>query len=169
MDNFNPFGPTATVARTVCEDLLEQVKAGKAFRLLGSDTKDGANAETLQAVRDGSLAAVHYSASIGNGRGSTRLDLTGDQIAPVLEALRAWDPAEDLSALSPAECVRRTIAAEGDDVTFKLSLASNSRKVKIPAPEWPAFVDFIESVGGWSESALAHYASELAKVEASAE
>lgn len=167
--DFNPFGSATVATRSTVEDLLDQVKAGRAFRLLGSDTKDGANSATIRACREGDLSAVHFTASVGNGRGSTRLDLTGDQIAPVSGALRGWDLSEDPASLPPAECVRRTIAREsgddGDVVSFKLSLAKNSRSVRIPVGEWTAFLDFMESVGQWSEAALAHYQAELAKVE----
>jgi len=168
MDNFNPFGSAKPVVRSIVEDLMEQ--AASAFRLLGSNTKEGAGKETLQAVRDGDLKAVHFSVSVGNGRGSTRLELTGDHVAPVREALRGWSPDEDLSELPPAECIRRTIARETDDdteiVSFKLSLAPNSRKCKIPTSEWSGFLDYMDRVQDWSESALAYYQSQLAEVDA---
>lgn len=165
MDKFNPFGSNAAPTRSTVDALIDQVKAGGAIRLNGSDTREGAGKETLDAVRRGDLSAVNFSVSVGNGRGSTRLDLTGDHVGPVRAALRAWDPAEDLSELPPEECVRRTISSDGEEVTFKLSLAKNSRNVRIPVDEWPAFLDFMDSVGEWTSAALEHFRANLADAE----
>ena len=106
---------------------------------------------------DGS-ASIHYQVSIGTGRGSAKVELTGDQLPSVADALEAFDADADLSGLSPEECIARTISRDSDGVTtFKLSLAKNSRAVKIPAGEWDNFCTLMRANANSVEAAVAHY------------
>lgn len=104
--------------------------------------------EELPADTDVS-SAVSVEFSIGSGgRGNSIVRLTGADVSPVIEALKAFDPAEDLSSLTPAECIFRTIATDEDGVTFKTSLAKNARTHTIPTEHWEAFLGLLARLDG---------------------
>jgi len=111
-------------------------------------------------------AAIQYSVSVGSGRGSAKVDLNGSQVPGVVEALKGFDPEADLSGLTPAECIGRTISRNSDgSTTFKLSLAKNSRSVKIPKDEWDNFLAYMAEVQGTIPQAVEHYRNVVAQLE----
>jgi hypothetical protein len=151
---FNPFGGSQITS--VVSHLVAQ--ASSAFEMVAGH---------YLAVGDG-RKAVRWEVSVGQGRGATRLGLNGDQIRPVIEALRAFDTSADPEAMSPAEVVRRTIGVEGDSVTFRVTNAKNARTASIPRVEFQAFIAHLEQVDGWVDGAVTHYRSIAAEVKAEA-
>jgi hypothetical protein len=130
--------------------------------------EDGRLTMTTGYQTDGS-ASIHYAVSVGNGRGSSKVELTGDQLAPVADALAAWDPEADLSGLTPAECIERTISVDKDGVTsFRLSLAKNSRSTRIPAGEWAGYVALMRANADSVPAAVAYYRDQAETAEAAA-
>ena len=112
--------------------------------------------------------AILYGVSVGTGRGSAKLELTGDQFPSVADALEAFSPDADLSGLSPAECVERTISRDKDgNTTFKLSLAKNSRTIKIPAGEWDNFLGYVRACSDSIPAAVAHDRAMVGQMESS--
>jgi hypothetical protein len=102
---------------------------------------------------------IDVAFSVGSGRGSAKVELTAESLPTVREYLADWEP-EDLSALSPLECIQRTINRDDDgNVTFKTSLAKNSRSVKIPAASWDDFLGYLTDLEGHVEGAVEHYKS----------
>jgi hypothetical protein len=130
--------------------------------------EDGTETEETGYQTDGS-ASIHYAVSVGKGRGSAKVELTGNQLESVADALEAYDPEADHSGLDPAECIARTIDRDSDGVTsFKLSLAPNSRAVKIPAGEWDNFCGLMRANAGTVDAAVAHYRNVTEQAEAAA-
>lgn len=166
---FNPFGSTVAISTSIVAGLMAQVKASKAIVLRDIE---GGNVKTLN---DGDgLEAIEVKLSVGNGKGSSRLDLVATDLRSVNELLCEFDPEVDkLSDLTPAECVSRTIQREEvkdseDIVSFKISLAKNSRSIKVPVSEWAAFVEFMGNLEEWSHGAVAAFRTHVANIEAEA-
>jgi hypothetical protein len=151
---FNPFGGSQITS--VVSHLVAQ--ASSAFEMVSGN---------LLNVGDG-RKAVRWEVSVGQGRGATRLGLNGDQIGDVIASLRSFDASADPEAMSPAEVVARTIAVEGDAVTFRVTNAKNARTVSIPRGEFQAFIAHLEQVDGWVDGAVAHYRNVAAEVKAEA-
>jgi hypothetical protein len=107
---------------------------------------------------------VTFAVSVGDGRGSTRMNLTGDQISPVVAMLRSFDLDRNAEEASPAEVIARTIVREGDVVQFRVSAKPNARTVSIPVKEWGAFLEYMGNVDQWTEGAVNHYRSVVASL-----
>jgi hypothetical protein len=101
--------------------------------------------------------SIAVSFSVGTGRGSAKVEVDSTDLSTVREYLAGWEP-EDTSALSPLECIQRTIERDSDgNVTFKTSLAKNSRSVKIPADSWADFLGYLEALEGHVPAAIERY------------
>lgn len=119
-------------------------------------------------LTDGSAGLV-LSFSVGNGKGSTLVELRGNQLDEVANELAGWEPV-DVDKLSPSECIRRTIARDPEtgEVTFKVSLAKNSRTVTVPGDSWNDFVEFMDTYAGNVGEGVKHYRGVVATIEAEA-
>lgn len=142
----------------------------------GAPTEDELN-EVLPALTVGDYltdgtAAFRFETSIGNGKGSTVLPLGAADLPSIVGALSA--PLVDLDKLSPAECIRRTIArtpatdTEPAVISFKVSLAKHSRTVIVPEDQWPAFLAYVTTLNDRRLDAIAHYRASSDKAEAEA-
>jgi len=151
--SFNPLNVVAS--------FIASLQSGQRFELYDGDVAPlkGETPET----------AIRYSVSVGQGRGSSKVDLNGGDVPGVVAALYNFDPEEDLSHLSPVECIGRTIVrAKDGSTTFKLSLAKNARSVKVPAGEWNNFLEYMDTVQESIPLAVAHYQGLVAAAEESA-
>lgn len=130
---FNPIAPSLTFVQTL--------QRSHSFEFTPS-LDDG--------TPEGGAKAVSYSVSIGQGRGSAKVELTGDQFSDVAQTLRDWDPETtngNVGSLSPADAVRHSISRDEDGTTsFKLSLEKNSRSVRVPADGWAAYLDLLDAL-----------------------
>lgn len=128
------------------------------------------------------LAAVAWDVSVGNGRGSSKLTISGADSSDAAEVLAAFDPhAPDTAEadVSVAEAIRRTIAVEGDapeegkaderNVTFRTSLKRNARTVRIPIGEWGDFQALSAEVDGAMDRMVNYFREQRAAVEADAD
>ena len=121
--------------------LRAAIARGDVWAWFGSND-DGSSTDPI--ADDGSFmtdgtAAVRFEASIGEGRGSAKVNIGAADLVEISEYLKSWDPNADVESGRPIDVVKSTIAAEGDYITFKVSNAKNSRSIKVPVGEWPAF------------------------------
>lgn len=93
--------------------------------------------------------AMLFELSIGQGKGSTKVQIDGSEFCDVASLLGSFDPDAEESdeELSALECIRRTLKRDGENVTFKVSLAKHSRSVSVPVGTWP---DFVKLFADWS-------------------
>lgn len=121
--------------------------------------------------------ALTFATSVGNGRGSTKVELPATEIGDAYYVLDSFDPDEDLGSLSVAQCIKRTIGVEDVDgvpsVTFKVSLAKHARTVIVPLSDWQAFLNYVHVLDGAALSKIAEFreiqaAEEAAKAAAAA-
>ena len=125
------------------------------------------------------LGAVRLQCSLGNGRGSTKIDIAASTVGDLATFLDSWAE-EDLSNLSPAECAARTIAYEYADlpedapegtipdreaVTFKVSLRPNARTCRVPLDEFSDFIAWLQAISVKVAGAPAHYRAEVLRIE----
>ena len=141
--SYNPFGNNNN--GSIVSSLVGQT--GHAFSTVeGADVHAG----------DG-LSAIRFAVSVGDGRGATRVDLTGDHVDGVLDALSSFRLDQRQEDMSPGEVIARTIRVEGDTVQFLVSGKKNARTVTIPVKEWDAFIQYMEGVSQWTRGAVNHY------------
>lgn len=172
----NPFARTASAVTSIVAGMRAQVEADPEAHvcLRGKRTRNGVNSDTLSLLRKGSTEAIDISFSVGTGgKGNSRLDLRGDQVGSVVEKLLAFDPSASESTDlpdDPALAVERTICVEEvkdseNVVSFKLSLKPNTRAIRVPVSEWPAFLAFMGEVDQWTDLAVSHYQGYLNDLE----
>jgi hypothetical protein len=146
MVSYNPFGSNS-VSQSIVSNLIQQTPSafsmGERGLLESGDGRGG----------------VRFDVSVGLGKGATKVSLGGNEVGGVLAALRGFDPNADVSSLTPGEIVARTIKIEGDDVTFKITLAKNARTVNVPVKEWPSFLEYMGNVSEWTSAAVDHFRS----------
>lgn len=143
MATYNPFGGVSV--SSIVGHIVSQ--ASKAIECVMPDRLTSGNGRS----------ALRYEVSVGIGRGATRLALGGEEVSGFLAAIRDFNPSANAEAMTPAEVVRRTIAVEGEEVTFRVSNAKNARQVSVPIQEWQAFVQHMGEVDGWLDAAVAHF------------
>jgi hypothetical protein len=147
--SYNPFGVNAP-STSIVQSLIGQTAS--AFSMTDADALNAGNGRK----------GVQFAVSVGDGRGSTRMNLTGDQIPGVVATLRSFDIDRNAEEASPAEVIARTIVREGDVVQFRVSAKPNARTVSIPMKEWGAFLEYMGNVDQWTEGAVAHYRQTVA-------
>lgn len=153
MTTYNPFG--VNTVSSIVDGLMKQTS--QAFSMDDRASLDAGNGRK----------GVRFQVSVGDGRGATRVNLTGDQIGGVVEALSAFRlDAGEPDNLPPGEVVKRTIKVDKGEVTFRLTLAKNAREVSIPVNEWASFLDYMSRVDQWTEGAVAHFRSVVEASEA---
>ncbi len=92
---------------------------------------------------DGTEALI-FELSVGQGRGSSKLEVEGADFEGVVESLSDFDPDAELSEdMKPSEVIKRTIrlSPDGSAVQFKISNAKHSRSVTVPRESWTEFVE----------------------------
>jgi hypothetical protein len=107
-------------------------------------------AQTPSAFSMGDAAAL----AAGDGKGGVRFDVS---VGIGKGATKA-----DLSSLTPGEVVARTIKVEGDEISFRVTLAKNARTVNVPVKEWASFLEYMGNVQEWTEGAVDHFRSIIA-------
>lgn len=146
MASYNPFGSNS-VSTSIVSNLIAQTPSafsmGDAAALAAGDGKAG----------------VRFDVSVGIGKGATKVSLGGNDVSGVLSALRGFDPNADLSSLTPGEVVARTIKVEGEEISFRVTLAKNARTVNVPVKEWASFLEYMGNVAEWTEGAVDHFRS----------
>lgn len=167
MSQFNPFARAASWLAALAQKTTTEYDAKSDPRSDGTHTD--AYGEPIvkgEYLTDG-VDSVTLKFSVGNGKGSTAVEIPGRQLDEVANVLEGWEVV-DLDKLSAAECIRRTIARNAEDKTieFKVSLAKNSRTVVVPEAEWDGFVQFMSEGADSVEDAVAHYRSITAAEEA---
>lgn len=142
-DTASTGGPKPAPARTPILDRLNEAKrhAGKTWGLLAQYDPDR-DRTLLAAEGPGSTHALRLFMSIGNGRGSTKIHFSPEElgvIASTLEECKRWiEPREGEHPL--ASVVRRTFTATaaGDgkiDCSFKTSEKEMSRSIDLTSDE----------------------------------
>ncbi len=147
--SYNPFGVNAP-STSIVQSLIGQTSS--AFSMTDADALSSGNGRR----------GVTFAVSVGDGRGSTRMNLTGDVIPGVLATLRSFDIDRNPEDATPAEVIARTIIRSDDTVQFRVSAKPNARTVTIPVKEWGAFLEYMGNVDQWTEGAVAHYRQTVA-------
>lgn len=124
--------------------------------------------------------ALQISLSVGDGgRGSSRFEVTGQEIGDVIDILANYNPEEVVEEnLSPAQIARRTLSREDDEnwgkvsegkgvVSFQLSLAKHTRSIRVPWEHWKGFVNMLDDTFSDEtiNKALNHYRGEVLRMQ----
>ncbi len=98
--------------------------------------------ENGEYTTDGSLALT-TDLSIGQGRGSTKVQITASDLREVQGFLKSYDPDAPQGHRSVLDIVKATITKDDEFYRFKVSDAPNSRTVSVPVGAWDGFVEFL--------------------------
>lgn len=89
-----------------------------------------------------------------NPKGNVIAVVKVDEIDDVMATLRNPQP------LTVTEVIRSTLSRSDDEVSFRLSLESGSRTIRVPAKDWPAFLERFEDKL-WDAAALVEEAAAM--------